>query len=284
MTEKTSAELEHEAESVRSRMTHTAESLQRKLSPGQLVDEFTAYFRNSDGKIAFDNLKTQVRDNPLPLAMIGAGFAWLFMGGGPSARQTNWNGRESGSDTTAADTFGASGAEVWEGASGMETLEGGAPYGDGSAQDSGESLTERLGSAYNATGEAASSAASSVSGTTRNVGRRAGEMGSNARRMLADSLEQEPLILGALGVAVGAAVGAMIPRTRVEETYLAPYGEKMRDSAKEAVDRGLEQTRSAASTLKDEAHNQPKSDNRHSATEKQQDSTSSSQSERSRTK
>ncbi|MCT8990833.1 DUF3618 domain-containing protein [Chelativorans sp. SCAU2101] len=283
MTEKTSAELEHEAESVRSRMTETAESLQRKLSPGQLVDEFTAYFRNSDGKIALDNLKAQVRDNPLPLAMISAGVAWLFMGGGPSARQYGWNGRDNGQDATAADTFGASGAEVWEGASGLEPLEGGAPYGDRNAQDSGASLTDRVGAAYSATGEAASSAASRVSGTARSVGRRAGEAGSSARRMLTDSLEQEPLILGALGVAVGAAVGAMMPRTKVEEAYLAPYGEKMRDSAKEAVDRGLEKTRSAASAvLKDET--QSKSESRHTASERQQASALGSQSERNRTK
>lgn len=286
MTDKTSAQLEHEAESVRSRMTETAESLQRKLSPGQLVDELSTYFRNSDGKIALHNLKAQVRDNPLPLAMIGAGIAWLLMGNGTNARSLNsrWNGRVS----SEPDTFGASGAEVWEGAAGVELPNSGAYE---SSANSGSSISERVGSAservgsaYNAAEEAASSAAHSVGESMRNVTHRAGEASGRAQRMLSDTLDREPLILGALGIAVGAAIGAMVPRTRAEEAYLAPYGEKIREKTKQAVEHGMEKTRETASTvLKDKSSEpSPRSDQKKSAShvsttsaiEQQQDGTS----------
>ena len=76
---------------------------------------------------------------------------------------------------------------------------------------------------------------------------------SNLQRMFSDTLEKEPLIMGALGIAVGAAVGAMLPTSRVEEEVLAPYGAAAREGAMEAMNSGLERTRDVVS----EAVSQP---------------------------
>lgn len=248
MTEKTSAELEREAEAVRAQMSETADSLQKRLSPGQLIDELGKYLRDSDGNLALHNLKTQVRDNPLPLAMIGAGFAWLFMGSGPTVDRFTSGRRE------------ATGAEVWEGASGWAE---GTPNGETVGTDRDDSsrsssVSDGIGSAYSAAAGTASSVARSVAdgaeaagNSAMAAGRRASnsvyDAGSRTRRMLSDTLEQEPLILGALGVAVGAAVGAMLPRTGMEEKYLAPYGDKMRESLTESIDQGLQTVGEVAS-------------------------------------
>ena len=56
--------------------------------PGKMVDEFMAYMKNSDGTLALDNLRRQARENPMALAMIGSGFAWLMFGGGGGAAST----------------------------------------------------------------------------------------------------------------------------------------------------------------------------------------------------
>ena len=92
MTDKSASELEREAERARAQVADTAESIRDKMSPGQLMDEFTGYFSGGDGSVALRNLGSQVRDNPLPIVLVGAGLAWLMLG---SSGQTN--GSQSGS-------------------------------------------------------------------------------------------------------------------------------------------------------------------------------------------
>jgi len=71
--------------------------------------------------------------------------------------------------------------------------------------------------------------------------------------MISDTLDKEPLILGAIGLAVGAAIGAMMPRTRVEEEYLSPYAEKAGQSVREMAQQGMDEVRNVASKVYDEA-------------------------------
>ena len=85
MTDRTAAELEVDAEAARAQVTNTAESIRSKMSPGQLIDEFSGIFTGGDGAATLTNLKGQIRDNPLPLTLIGAGLAWLMLGTGTSS-------------------------------------------------------------------------------------------------------------------------------------------------------------------------------------------------------
>ena len=85
MTDKSAAELELDAEAARAQVADTAESIRNKMSPGQLIDEFAGLFTGGDGAATLTTLKAQVRDNPLPLTLVGAGLAWLMLGGGTSA-------------------------------------------------------------------------------------------------------------------------------------------------------------------------------------------------------
>jgi len=227
MTQKSSAELEREAEAVRSRMSETAETLQRKLSPGQLLDEVGTYLRDSDGALALENLKTQVRDNPLPLALVGVGLAWLFMGGGPKA-----------------DTL----SEKMRGTSTYPDADQGWPSYEGSAFSSEESsLASSASAALDSASERARSAGRWASDTGRQASSQVRHAGDRVQRMVSDTLNQEPLIIGTLGMAVGAAIGAMLPSSKVEEDILSPYGAAAREGAVDAINSGLEQARSAVS-------------------------------------
>ena len=100
MSDQSAASLEREANAVRTQVADTAEKLRDKMTPGQMIDEVADYFRNSDGSLALGNLKTQVRDNPLPLALVGAGLAWLFLGGGPTSRDIGETANELGMITS----------------------------------------------------------------------------------------------------------------------------------------------------------------------------------------
>ncbi|MER8422089.1 hypothetical protein NKH21_32495, partial [Mesorhizobium sp. M1329] len=81
MIDKSAAELERDADIARAKITDTADSIRSKMTPGQLIDEFTGMF-SDEGSAMLSNLKTQVRDNPLPLTLVGAGLAWLMLGKG----------------------------------------------------------------------------------------------------------------------------------------------------------------------------------------------------------
>src|SRR5258705_11129551 len=83
----TTAQLEREAEETRSQIADTLQELRTRMTPGEVVDQLFDYARDGGGGMFLRNLGQQVTDNPIPVALMGAGLAWLMMGGrGPSAR------------------------------------------------------------------------------------------------------------------------------------------------------------------------------------------------------
>jgi Protein of unknown function (DUF3618) len=97
---KSSAQLEREAEQTRSQLAATLEELRSRITPGQLVDQTLDYARETNLGELVRNLGRDARDNPLPLALIGTGLAWLMM----------TNGRRRGFDAAPDATRSASGA------------------------------------------------------------------------------------------------------------------------------------------------------------------------------
>ena len=75
-----SDELEREAERVRAQLAGTAEELRARVSPGQIVDDLMTALRDGGASDMLDTLKAQMRANPMAIAMIGGGLAWLMLG------------------------------------------------------------------------------------------------------------------------------------------------------------------------------------------------------------
>ena len=78
---RSAAEIEREVEQTRAGLTNTLDELRERASPGQLFEQALDYARSSGGNEFVRNLGTSVRDNPLPLLLIGAGIGWLMMSG-----------------------------------------------------------------------------------------------------------------------------------------------------------------------------------------------------------
>jgi hypothetical protein len=57
----------------------TLEAIQERLSPGQIFDQAVAYLRSSGGNEFLHNFGATVRDNPVPVALLGTGLAWLML-------------------------------------------------------------------------------------------------------------------------------------------------------------------------------------------------------------
>src|SRR3954462_3765625 len=90
----TSEQLERETERERARISETLEELRARMTPGQVVDRLVDYANDSSGGMFFRNLRQQAVDNPVPVALVGAGLAWLAI-----------SGRRASTNTTSADNL-----------------------------------------------------------------------------------------------------------------------------------------------------------------------------------
>ena len=78
---RSAAEIEREVEGTRARLTGTIEELRDRVSPGQIFEQGVDWLRGSGGNEFLGNLGRALRDNPMPVALIGAGIAWLALSG-----------------------------------------------------------------------------------------------------------------------------------------------------------------------------------------------------------
>ena len=73
--------------------------------------------------------------------------------------------------------------------------------------------------------------------------------GHQARDTFFDVLEREPLVIGAIGLAVGAAIGAFLPATTMEREHLGSTGEALKEKAEELADRGMAKAKEAVAEV-----------------------------------
>ena len=94
----------------------------------------------------------------------------------------------------------------------------------------------------------------------RDAGDRASYYGRRVRRGFFDTLHEQPLVLGALGLAAGAAIGAALPATNKEDEWLGDSRDRLAERAKEAGWEQVEKARAAAgaaySAAREEAERQ----------------------------
>ena len=83
------------------------------------------------------------------------------------------------------------------------------------------------------------------------VGRRqrAIEAYGNARDRAGDALDEAPLIALAGGLAAGALIAALLPRTRTEERIVRPYAKRAKETARSAAQAAKEAGRDRLSEL-----------------------------------
>jgi hypothetical protein len=74
-----SEQLECEAEIARGNLAADLDELRHRMTPGQIVDEVADYARDTPVAEFARNLLRDVRENPLPLLLIGAGVAWSIV-------------------------------------------------------------------------------------------------------------------------------------------------------------------------------------------------------------
>ena len=115
--ESQSEQLEQEAEVTRWRLSQTLEELRGRMTPGQAVDQLLDYTRNGPAGEFLRNLGLEVRENPMPLVLIGIGIAWLMISSSRTSRAAIANAADSvtrkATDIGNATSAAASRATEW---------------------------------------------------------------------------------------------------------------------------------------------------------------------------
>jgi ElaB/YqjD/DUF883 family membrane-anchored ribosome-binding protein len=202
----------------RDELEKTLTAIEHRLTPGQLVDQGIDYLRQSGANEFVQNLGGAAKQNPLPVALVGIGLAWLMALG----RQP-------------AQSYGspASGARLQEGMSSARDKASGAMQ---SASETLWSTKERISGTVSSMRERASD----VTGTAR-------QQWERARDGLDHLVHEQPLALGAIGLAIGAILGAAAPRTREEERLMGEASRRLNEKARQM---GSQQLEKAEQTVK----------------------------------
>lgn len=124
----------------------------------------------------------------------------------------------------------------------------------GAAQSASSTLSNAAGAASEGVSRALHDAQDAAYGAGDAVyrggayaGERVASYGRRAKRSFLDTLQEEPLIVGAVALAIGAAVGAALPATRREDQLFGGARDRLRDDAMDYGRDALDKAGHAAS-------------------------------------
>ncbi|MDO8321716.1 MAG: DUF3618 domain-containing protein [Phenylobacterium sp.] len=261
---RSSAEIEREVEQTRGEIDRTVEALKDKMTPGQLIDELTQSLKGTGAADMVGTLGAQVKENPLALAMVGAGMAWLMIGKGSSQTSQATQGGLFGALGSHADPRTTSGGSqpsdpagdygAWAGSLTAGVTDTGAAGGlTSGAAHMAHQASDLAGEVAGRVQQTAMHLKDQVMGQAGHAkhgvqaaGGQALRTGQGMQRGFMDMLEQEPLIIGALGIAVGAALGAAMPATGMEDRTFGALRDKALDEGRTRLGEGISVAKDAA--------------------------------------
>lgn len=200
-------------------------------------------------------LNEAIRQNPVPAALIGMGVLWLFMGGarktvlggaagslfsglGYGAQQAGGLAYRGAQGVGGAISAGVSGIAETAGEVGSQAasaVRSAAGALSGAASQTASQVADTASAAYDAAGNMVSSAGDAMSKTSgsHTVRDSGSQMGKGFQQTLADMFAQQPLLLGAVGIAVGAAIAASMPASDTENRLMGGTADQLKDQAQE---------------------------------------------------
>jgi ElaB/YqjD/DUF883 family membrane-anchored ribosome-binding protein len=246
------ATLEREIDQTRANMDRTLGALERKFSPGQLLDQAMEFARENGGEFA-NNLGRSVKENPVPALLTAVGIAWMVASSNrpkPSLADA-YDDRYARDDLNAAD-FDDTGYEDDAGDQ-KEGLTDKAPRLKASAEGSLSEAGQRVKSAAERARQKLAGTKDTVSAGLRRSSGTAQLQTQRVREGFNSLLTEQPLLLGALGIAVGAAIGAALPATEQEDRLFGSARDKALSEVKQRGTKTYEQVRDKVNAVGEEA-------------------------------
>ena len=226
------AEIEAEIARVRRSMDTTLTEIEGRLTTRQLVDQGIDYLRHSSAREFVSNLGASVKHNPLSVTLVGIGLAWLMYSGRRGAGQPGADDDSPGLSARAGDALG----RVTQKA--VSAREG--------AVQSAQAVSERW-----------SHAATAMRDRARHAAQSGRQQAERARRGFDYMRREQPLALGAIGLAVGAVIAAAVPSTRREDEWMGEASDRVGQQARGLAEEQLDKAREMVSVSVHAATEEP---------------------------
>jgi hypothetical protein len=190
-----------------------------------------------------EDLNGAIRENPLAAGLVGMGVLWMFFG---NARLSAFGSALPGAAMTATRAVGAAaeatGGMVGDAIAGTASRVSGAARQVGGAISSGAEgavtmVRDTASAGYDALKSKGEAASDTMTRTAQDTARSSSEIGRgfglSVQQNLTHTLERQPLLLGAIGVAIGAGIAAAFPSTKVEQEMMGEAGAAVKDKIHE---------------------------------------------------
>jgi hypothetical protein len=252
--------IERENALIRARLAETLSAIEDRLSPESLKEQAMAYLREEASEWGAE-VGAFVRRNPLPLAVVGVGLGWLAVtllrGGrergddlldydagpegiyGPAYDEIVEPGDHSaGFDMAARRARRAAAARVDQA---REEITDGAAQVGGRVNRYVRDARHRLDDIAEDTRDFADDARDRLSHFASDTVERASHIGdyakSGAERLqheVVRAADERPVLLGAIGLGIGAAIALCLPGTRIESRLVGARRDELLDELREA--------------------------------------------------
>jgi len=227
----------------RAEMTETIEQLQHRLEPDRIKEQVKASVRAKTigrAQNMFDSTRStgfvdRIRQNPLPAAMIAVGLGWLFAGSRSGTSSSDYYGmNDSSTDGLAGMARGRMNDMAGQAQDRMDDL-------TSRAQDRMDDLTSRAqGQMNDLTGRAQE--------TMSGLSDRARMQASRAQGGFQSVLDDNPLALGVVALAAGAAIGMAVPTTPREHELMGEARDELLDQAQSRAQDAVQKAQKVAKT------------------------------------
>lgn len=224
---------EQEAEQTRERIASTVDDLQYRLSPRRVVGDAVGSIQDRGSEL-LGSASRIVRENPTAIGLIGLSLGLLMLTRGSSRSSDSYANDQDLYD----DSYGYD--------ADADEQPGALKRGWGTVRDKASnarsSVRDTVGSASAAVSDRASTARDYASEKWQSARERGSEYADRARtratdlrRQAGDSFEQNPFLGALVGIAAGAIVGALLPRTQRENELLGETRDRLADAARSAA-------------------------------------------------
>jgi hypothetical protein len=222
----TVTQLQLEAAAQRAGLSNTLGQLREGVRPSAISAELSAIVRDS-GVSLLRNLADSARNNPVPALLIGAGLTMLLT-------------RTTGGDvmSTASSALKAAAAA---GTDAARTAADGVRDTVVSAAESGaaaaKAATDKVADAATDTAGAVRARMSEATDAARAKATEGADVSGDTRQALTRLLEDQPVLVAAIGAALGAVFGAALPVSQSEKDLLGRAGAGAIETGRDALER-----------------------------------------------
>jgi ElaB/YqjD/DUF883 family membrane-anchored ribosome-binding protein len=242
------------------------------------VGNLMNYVNKGMNEVADTDMMKTARQNPLALSLVGLGIGMLLMNS-YSKKQVSYRYNRNDEDYDYDRETGYNRREMYSSQGGKSTFASAQRKVSGAAGQAYEGVSNVAGQAYegvsNVAGQAydgVSDVAGKVSDTVGDVANQAykqvGNLGSKAKDVAGSAqdqyeyyMEENPFAVGAVALALGAAVGLAIPSTRVENQWMGEARENLMEKAEQTARDAIGKVEQVAGEVKKTVQEEVKNQN-----------------------